>query len=83
MFAIYTFLLAGFTAPLEISPGIKSLLWFLPLSATVSIVYKVINLNKITATNFIKEVAVSFISIVVVIVLAILGMYLFDIIALR
>ena len=83
MFAIYTFLLAGFTAPLEVSHGIKSLVWLLPLSLTISIIYKVINLNKITIANFIKQVAISFISIVVVVALAILGMYIFDIVVLR
>lgn len=83
MFVIYTFLLAGFTSPLEISSGAKSLIWLLPLSATISIIYKVINLNKITAASFIKEVAVSFISIVIVVALAILGLYIFDIVVLR
>ena len=83
MFAIYTYLLAGFTAPLEVSHGIKSLIWLLPLSATISIIYKVVNLDKITAANFIKEVAVSFISIIIVVVLAILGLYIFDVVVLR
>ena len=83
MFEIYTFLLAGFTAPLEVSHSVKSLVWLLPLSLAISIIYKVINLNKITTAKFIKEVAVSFISIIVVVALAILGLYIFDLVALR
>ena len=83
MFAIYNFLLAGFKAPLEVSHGAKSLVWLLPLSLTISIIYKVINLNKITTVKFIKQVALSFISIVVVVALAILGLYIFDFIVLQ
>ena len=83
MFEIYTFLLAGFTAPLEVGHSVKSLIWLLPLSLTISIIYKVINLNKITTANFIKQVAVSFISIIVVVALAIVGLHIFDIVVLR
>ena len=83
MSAIYNFLLAGFKAPLEVSNGVESLIWLLPLSLTISIIYKVINLEKITTVKFIKQVAVSFISIVVVVALAILGLHIFDMVVLR
>ena len=83
MFTIYTFLLAGFKAPLEVSSGAESLIWLLPLSLTISIIYKIINLKKITTANFIKQVVVSFISIIVAVALAILGLYIFDVVVLR
>jgi len=60
--------LADFTAPLRITTTPQSLLWLLPLTAAVTVVYKATKMQKITAAAFIKEVVVLFVSIVVVLI---------------
>ncbi len=57
--------IASFTAPEEIGTNPGSMLWLLPLAASIAIAYKVTKLPTITAGNFIKEAAILFGSIVV------------------
>ena len=57
--------IANFTVPERIGVTPYSMLWLLPLVATIAIVYKATKVQKITAKHFIKEVTVLFGSIVV------------------
>jgi len=67
--------IAGFAAPEEIGTNPGSMLWLLPLAASIAIVYKVTKLPTIKAGNFIKEAAVLFGSIVVSIIITALALY--------
>jgi len=58
-------ILAGFTSPLHIGTTAASMLWLLPLTAAVCIVYKATKLKEIKAAVFLREVAVLFGSIIV------------------
>ena len=62
------FLLATFTAPEQIGTNPTSMLWLLPLTAAIAVVYKATKLPKITAGEFLKEVVVLFGSIVIFII---------------
>jgi len=63
------FILAGFTAPMQIETNPQSMLWLLPLTAAIAIVYKATKMTTITARGFAKEAVVLFCSMVVVVVL--------------
>ena len=65
MSTIAAFIMATFTTPEKISVTPYSMLWLLPLVATISIVYKTTKLPKIRFTNFVKESVVLFGSIVI------------------
>ena len=58
-------ILGGLTSPLHIGTTPASMLWLLPLTAAVCIVYKATKLKEIKAAGFIREVAVLFGSIIV------------------
>jgi hypothetical protein len=57
--------MATFTTPENIGVTPQSMLWLLPLVASISIVYKTTKLPKIRFTNFVKETVVLFGSIVI------------------
>lgn len=57
--------LASFSNPEPIGTTPESLLWLLPLSLAVAIIYKVTKLENIEPVEFTKEVIVLFASIVV------------------
>lgn len=57
--------IAGFTVPMRIGVNPQSVLWLLPLVASISIVYKATKIPKIQAFNFLKEVIILFASIIV------------------
>lgn len=57
--------IASFTTPEQIGTNPQSMLWVLPLTAAVAVVYKATKLPKITAYHFMKEAAVLFGSIIV------------------
>ena len=59
------FIMATFTTPEKIGATPQSMLWLLPLVASIAIVYKATKLPEIKATNFLKEVVILFGSIVV------------------
>jgi hypothetical protein len=69
------FVMATFTVPERISVDPQSLLWLLPLVASIAIVYKTTKLPKIRAANFLKEVVVLFGSIVVFMVITAMVLY--------
>ena len=47
--------IASFTAPEAIGTNPSSLLWLLPLTASIAVVYKATKLPTITTVNFVKE----------------------------
>jgi len=59
------FIIANFTVPEKIDVNPQSILWLLPLVASIAIVYKVTKTPKIKASAFLKEVAILFGSIVI------------------
>ena len=59
------FILANFTVPEKIGVTGQSMLWLLPLVASIAIVYKATKMPKITCASFAKEAAILFGSIVV------------------
>ena len=63
------FVIANFIAPENIGTNPKAMLWLLPLTAAIAIVYKVTKMPTITAGSFIKEVVILFGSIIVFIIL--------------
>jgi len=67
--------IASFTAPEEIGTNPSSMLWLLPLAASIAITYKATKLPTIKAGNFIKEAAILFGSIVVSIIITALALY--------
>ena len=68
-------LLASFTTPMHIGTDPVSMLWLLPLVASIVVVYKATKVHKIRAYPFFKESAVLFGSILVFIVAAALILY--------
>ena len=66
--------IASFTAPEEIGTNPSSMLWLLPLAASIAVVYKATKLPTITAANFVKEAMVLFGSIVVFMVITALAL---------
>lgn len=62
--------LATFTSPETIRTNPQSMLWILPLVAAISIIYKTIKLQKITAAGFLKETVILFGSIIIFIIAA-------------
>jgi hypothetical protein len=58
-------LLANFTVPETIGVNPLSMLWLLPLVASIAIVYKATKVPKITVLNFLKETVILFGSIVI------------------
>ena len=57
--------MASFTIPEQIGTTPLSMLWLLPLVASIAVVYKATKLPEIKAANFIKESVVLFGSIVI------------------
>ena len=60
-----SFIMASFTIPEKIGTTPQSMLWLLPLVASIAIVYKATKLPEINFGNFIKEAVVLFGSIIV------------------
>jgi hypothetical protein len=70
-------IMANFIAPENIGTDPKSMLWLLPLTAAIAIVYKATKMPTITAGSFIKEVAIlsgSIIIFIIIIALALFGL---------
>ena len=65
MSAIATLVTASFTVPERITVDPQSMLWLLPLVASIAIVYKATKVPKIATASFLKEVIILFGSIVV------------------
>ncbi|MBN1805587.1 MAG: hypothetical protein JW837_10070 [Sedimentisphaerales bacterium] len=62
---VASLIMASFTIPEQIGTTPQSMLWLLPLVASIAVVYKATKLPEIKAANFIKEAAVLFGSIVI------------------
>lgn len=75
MTAISGLVLASFTTPMHIDTNAASMLWLLPLVASIVVVYKATKVYMIRPIPFIKESAVLFGSILVFIVAAALILY--------
>ena len=67
--------IATFTAPQTIQTNPALMLWMLPLAASMAITYKATKLPTITPANFIKEAAILFASIVIIITIIALALY--------
>jgi len=67
--------LTSFTTPHQVGQGPASLLWLFPLTMSICIVYKTTKIPKITAPSFLKEVAILFLSIVLVLILIAVLLY--------
>jgi hypothetical protein len=67
--------IATFTAPEYIRPNPQAMLWLLPLTAAIAIVYKATKLPTITLGSFLKEAAVLFGSIIAFIIITALALY--------
>ena len=65
MSMINAFVMASFTVPEKIDVDPQSMLWLLPLVASIAIVYKATKMTKIRAISFLKEVTILFGSIIV------------------
>jgi hypothetical protein len=75
MTAFNGILLASFTTPMHIDTNPASMLWLLPLVASIAVVYKATKVHKIRPYPFFKESAVLFGSILVFIMAAALILY--------
>ena len=75
MTALSGILLASFTTPMHIDTDPLSMLWLLPLVASIAVVYKATKVYKIVAFPFIKESTVLFGSILVFVVMVALFLY--------
>jgi hypothetical protein len=69
------FIIETFTVPETMTTNPQSLMWLLPLAASIAVVYKATKLATISAKDFIKESAVLFGSIVAFMVIAALVLY--------
>ena len=63
-------LLASFTQPIHIGNTPASLLWIVPLTASIAVVYKATKVNRIDGKHFPREALGLFGSILVFIVIA-------------
>jgi len=67
--------MATFTAPEHIHPNPQAMLWLLPLTAAIAIVYKATKLPTIIPGLFLKEAAILFGSIVAFIIITASALY--------
>jgi hypothetical protein len=65
MLTMTALLLADFATPEKIGVNPQSMLWLLPLVASIAVVYKATKVHKITAVSFLRETVVLFGSIVI------------------
>jgi hypothetical protein len=75
MLVIDILVMATFTAPEQIRANPQAMLWLLPLTAAIAIVYKATKLQTITASVFLKEVTLLFGSIVGFIIITALVLF--------
>ena len=73
--AMAAYILASFTTPMRIDTDPASMLWLVPLAASIAIVYKATKVHRIRPVAFLRETAVLFGSIRVFIVVAALILY--------
>jgi hypothetical protein len=68
-------ILASFTTPMQINTDPASMLWLIPLVASIAIVYKATKVHRIRPLAFARESAVLFGSILVFVIVAALILY--------
>jgi len=68
-------ILASFTTPMRITTDPASMLWVIPLVASIAVVYKATKVHRIRTVPFLRESAVLFGSIMVFILAAALILY--------
>jgi hypothetical protein len=68
-------ILASFTTPMRIDTDPASMLWLIPLVASIAIVYKATKVHRVRAMPFLRESAVLFGSIMVFIIVAALVLW--------
>ncbi len=68
-------IMASFTAPENIGTDPKSMLWLLPLTAAIAIVYKATKEPTIKAGSFIKEAVILSGSIIVFIIIIAVSLF--------
>ncbi|OHB52096.1 MAG: hypothetical protein A2Y10_11230 [Planctomycetes bacterium GWF2_41_51] len=71
------YILANFMSPVHIGTTPKSFLLALPLIAVIAIVYKATKMEKIELVSFVRETFLLFGSILVFMVLAAVGIFIF------
>jgi len=69
--------LGSFTAPEQLTTEPVTVLWLLPLAASIAVVYKATKVASIKPLEFIKEVVILFISIVGFVVISALALLIF------
>ena len=69
--------MATFTAPEYIGTNPQSMLWLLPLTVAIAVVYKATKVPNIKAVDFIKESALLFGSIIVFMAITAVILYIF------
>jgi hypothetical protein len=75
MSAVAVFILVSFTSPEKISTNPQSMLWLLPLVASIVVVYKATKVPTVKISSFLKEAVILFGSIVVFMVVTALVLY--------
>ncbi|MFQ6036752.1 MAG: hypothetical protein ACE5NM_13015 [Sedimentisphaerales bacterium] len=75
MSLMFLFVMASITIPEKIGTNPQSILWLLPLTAAIVIVYKATKLPTITLGTFVKETAVLVGSIVIFITIIALVLF--------
>jgi hypothetical protein len=69
------YILASFTTPIQIDTTAASMVWLVPLVASIAIVYKATKVYQIRLVAFLKESAALFASIMVFIIVAAIILY--------
>jgi hypothetical protein len=73
--SLIPFVIATFTQPENIGTTPQIMLWLLPLAAAIAIVYKATKLPAIKVSDFVKETALLFGSIIVFIAVTALALH--------
>jgi hypothetical protein len=75
MITFLSVLLGTFTTPEKIGTTPQSVIWLLPLTMAIAVVYKATKVPKITFRSFLKETVVLFCSVVIFIGVAALVLF--------
>jgi hypothetical protein len=75
MITFLSVLLGTFTTPEKIGTTPQSMIWLLPLTMAIAVVYKATKVPKITFRSFLKETVVLFCSVVIFIGVAALVLF--------
>ena len=72
------FIMASFTSPENIGITPLSMLWLLPLTASIAVIYKATKLPEIKFANFVRETLILFGSITVFMSITAVVLYVFS-----